>query len=407
MFTVFYGGRSRRRGVTPPLAPATAMQDKLTLMIPGPTPVPETVLLAMGRHPIGHRSADFQKIVKRTTAQLKWLHQTSGDVLALTGSGTAAMEAGIINVLSKGDRVLCGDNGKFGERWVKVAKAYGLDVQVIKADWGQPLDPEAFRTALEADTAKAIRAVILTHSETSTGVINDLKTIASHVRAHGTALTIADCVTSLGATNVPMDKWGLDVVGSGSQKGYMMPPGLAFVAMGDRAWTAYERSDLPKFYLDLGKYRKSAAADSNPFTPAINLYFALEASLEIMQAEGLEAIFARHDRHRRATQAAMKAIGLPLYAAEGYGSPAITAVAPEGIDAEVLRKKVKDRFDILLAGGQDHLKGKVFRIGHLGFVCDRDVITAVAAIEATLQELGLAKAAIGAGVGAAALELAR
>jgi len=383
------------------------MQDKLTLMIPGPTPVPETVLLAMSRHPIGHRSADFQKIVKRTTAQLKWLHQTSGDVLALTGSGTAAMEAGIINVLSKGDRVLCGDNGKFGERWVKVAKAYGLDVQVIKAEWGQPLDPEAFRAALEADTDKAIRAVILTHSETSTGVINDLKTIASHVRAHGTALTIADCVTSLGATNVPMDEWGLDVVGSGSQKGYMMPPGLAFVAMGDRAWTAYERSDLPKFYLDLGKYRKSAAADSNPFTPAINLYFALEASLEIMQAEGLEAIFARHDRHRRATQAAMKAIGLPLYAAEGHGSPAITAVAPEGIDAEALRKKVKDRFDILLAGGQDHLKGKVFRIGHLGFVCDRDVITAVAAIEATLQELGLAKAAIGAGVGAAALELAR
>jgi len=383
------------------------MQDKLTLMIPGPTPVPETVLLAMSRHPIGHRSADFQKIVKRTTAQLKWLHQTSGDVLAVTGSGTAAMEAGIINVLSKGDRVLCGDNGKFGERWVKVAKAYGLDVQVIKAEWGQPLDPEAFRAALEADTDKAIRAVILTHSETSTGVINDLKTIASHVRAHGTALTIADCVTSLGATNVPMDEWGLDVVGSGSQKGYMMPPGLAFVAMGDRAWTAYERSDLPKFYLDLGKYRKSAAADSNPFTPAINLYFALEASLEIMQAEGLEAIFARHDRHRRATQAAMKAIGLPLYAAEGHGSPAITAVAPEGIDAEALRKKVKDRFDILLAGGQDHLKGKVFRIGHLGFVCDRDVITAVAAIEATLQELGLAKAAIGAGVGAAALELAR
>ena len=407
VFTVFYGGRSRRRGVTPPLAPATAMQDKLTLMIPGPTPVPETVLLAMSRHPIGHRSADFQKIVKRTTAQLKWLHQTSGDVLALTGSGTAAMEAGIINVLSKGDRVLCGDNGKFGERWVKVAKAYGLDVQVIKAEWGQPLDPEAFRAALEADTAKAIRAVILTHSETSTGVINDLKTIAGHVRAHGTALTIADCVTSLGATDVPMDEWGLDVVGSGSQKGYMMPPGLAFVAMSDKAWTAYERSDLPKFYLDLGKYRKSAAADSNPFTPAINLYFALEASLEIMQAEGLEAIFARHDRHRRATQAAMKAIGLPLYAAEGHGSPAITAVAPEGIDAEALRKKVKDRFDILLAGGQDHLKGKVFRIGHLGFVCDRDVITAVAAIEATLQELGLAKAAIGSGVGAAALELAR
>lgn len=384
------------------------MQDKLTLMIPGPTPVPETVLKAMGRHPIGHRSADFQAIVKRTTEQLRWLHQTSSTVLAMAGSGTSAMEAGIINVLSKGDTVLCGDNGKFGERWVKVAQAYGLNVQVIKAEWGQPLDPEAFRAALEADAAKAIKAVILTHSETSTGVINDLQTIASHVRAHGTALTIADCVTSLGACHVPMDAWGLDVVGSGSQKGYMMPPGLGFVAMSDRAWEAYGRSDLPKFYLDLGKYRKSAAQDSNPFTPPVNLYFALEAALDMMQAEGLEAIFARHDRHRRATQAAMKAMGLPLYAADGHGSPAITAVAPNGIDAESLRKEVKNRFDILLAGGQDHLKGKVFRIGHLGFVADRDVLTAVAAIEATLQSLGLNGASsTGAGVAAAALELAR
>ena len=378
------------------------MQDKLTLMIPGPTPVPETVLQAMGRHPIGHRSADFQKIVKRTTEQLQWLHQTSSDVLVITGSGTAAMEAGIINVLSKGDTVLCGDNGKFGERWVKVAQAYGLDVQVIKAEWGQPLDPEAFRAALEADSAKAIKAVILTHSETSTGVINDLQAIASHVKAHGTALTIADCVTSLGACNVPMDAWGIDVIGSGSQKGYMMPPGLAFVAMSERAWAAYERSDLPKFYLDLGKYRKSAKADSNPFTPAINLYFALKAALEMMQAEGLEAIFARHARHRAAAQAGMKAIGLTLYAAEGHGSPAITAVAPAGLDAEQLRKAVKDRFDILLAGGQDHLKGQVFRIGHLGFVSDRDVLTAVSAIEATLHALGQHKGSMGAGVAAAA-----
>ncbi len=383
------------------------MQDKLTLMIPGPTPVPETVLLAMSRHPIGHRSADFQAIVKRTTAQLKWLHQTSGDVLVLAGSGTAAMEAGIINILSRGDKVICGDNGKFGERWVKVAKAYGLDVQVIKAEWGQPLDPEAFRVALEADTDKAIRAVILTHSETSTGVINDLETIARHVHAHGQALIVADCVTSLGACNVPMDAWGLDVVGSGSQKGYMMPPGLGFVGMSERAWQAHQRSDLPKFYLNLGAYRKAAAQDSNPFTPPVNLYFALEAALDMMQSEGLEAIFTRHERHRRAVSAAMKAIGLPLYAAEGHGSPSITAVAPSGIDAEVLRKKVKARYDILLAGGQDHLKGSVFRIGHLGFVCDRDVLTAVAAIEATLQEMGTATATVGAGVAAAATELAR
>ena len=381
------------------------MQDKLTLMIPGPTPVPETVLKAMGRHPIGHRSGEFQAIVRRTTEQLKWLHQTTSDVLVITGSGTAAMEAGIINTLSRGDKVLCGDNGKFGERWVKVARAYGLDVEVIKAEWGQPLDPEAFRSALEADSAKAIKAVILTHSETSTGVINDLESIARHVKAHGTALTLADCVTSLGATNVPMDEWGLDVVASGAQKGYMLPPGLSFVAMSARAWEAYERSDLPKFYLDLGPYRKTAAKDSNPFTPAGNLYLGLEAALDMMQKEGLDAILARHARHRAAAQAGMKAMGLPLFAAEGCGSPAITAVAPEGIDAEQLRKAVKEKFDILLAGGQDHLKGQVFRIGHLGYVCDRDVLTAVAAIESTLQSLGLHKGSMGAGVAAASAAL--
>ena len=374
------------------------MQDKLNLMIPGPTPVPENVLSCMSKHPIGHRSGDFQEIVKKTTEQLKWLHQTTADVLTITGSGTAAMEAGIINTLSKGDQVICGDNGKFGERWVKVAKAYGLEVKVVKADWGQPLDPNEFKRLLKEDRDGKIKAVILTHSETSTGVINDLKTINNEVKNNSKAITIADCVTSIGACNIPMDEWGIDVIASGSQKGYMIPPGLSFVAMSKRAWEANEQSNLPKFYLDLKQYLKTSNKNSNPFTPAINLYFALEASLTMMQKEGLNNIFTRHARHQKATQEGIKAMGLNLFTKESFGSPAITAVEPENIDAETIRKLIKNDFDILLAGGQDHLKGKIFRIGHLGFVNDRDIISVISALESTLDKIGELNVPIGRGI---------
>ncbi len=374
------------------------MQDKLNLMIPGPTPVPENVLSCMSKHPIGHRSGDFQDIVQKTTEQLKWLHQTTADVLTITGSGTAAMEAGIINTLSKGDEVICGENGKFGERWIKVAKAYGLNVKIVKADWGQPLDPNQFKKILEEDTNNKIKAVILTHSETSTGVINDLKAINNVVKNHSKAITIADCVTSLGACNIPMDEWGIDVIASGSQKGYMIPPGLSFVAMSKRAWEANALSDLPKFYLDLKQYLKTVNKNSNPFTPAINLYFALEASLTMMQKEGLNNIFNRHARHQKATEEGIKAMGLKLFTKEGYGSPAITAVKPENIDAENIRKSIKNSFDILLAGGQDHLKGKIFRIGHLGFVNDRDIVSVISALECTLDKMGKLKSPTGQGI---------
>ncbi|WP_269609220.1 pyridoxal-phosphate-dependent aminotransferase family protein [Prochlorococcus marinus] len=374
------------------------MQDKLNLMIPGPTPVPENVLSCMSKHPIGHRSGDFQEIVQKTTEQLKWLHQTTADVLTITGSGTAAMEAGIINTLSKGDEVICGENGKFGERWIKVAKAYGLNVKVVKAEWGQPLDPNQFKRILEEDTDNKIKAVILTHSETSTGVINDLKAINNEVKIHSKAITIADCVTSLGACNIPMDEWGIDVIASGSQKGYMIPPGLSFVAMSKRAWEANALSDLPKFYLDLKQYLKTVNKNSNPFTPAINLYFALEASLNMMQKEGLNNIFSRHARHQKATEEGIKAMGLKLFTKAGFGSPAITAVEPENIDAENIRKSIKNDFDILLAGGQDHLKGKIFRIGHLGFVNDRDIVSVISALECTLDKMGKLKSPTGQGI---------
>jgi aspartate aminotransferase-like enzyme len=382
------------------------MDDKLMLMIPGPTPVPERVLQAMAKHPIGHRSGDFSAIFAEVTENLKWLHQTQNDLLILATSGTGAMEAGIINFLSPGDRVIVGSNGKFGERWAEVTDAYGLDTQRVTSDWGKPLDPEVIRQLLEADTHREIKAVIVTHSETSTGVLNDVETINKYVKAHG-ALIMVDTVTSLGACNVPVDEWALDVVASGSQKGYMIPPGLGFVAVSAKAWEAYKTAKLPRYYLDLGKYRKNAAKNTTPFTPAINLIFAMQASLQMMKQEGLEAIFARHDRQKRATRAAIKAMGLSLYGADECASPAITAVMPTQVDAEQVRSLMRKKFDIALAGGQDALKGKIFRIGHLGFVCDRDILSAISALEATLIELGCKDVTPGAGVAAAATVFAQ
>jgi aspartate aminotransferase-like enzyme len=370
------------------------MENKLMLMIPGPTPVPENVLLALAKHPMGHRSGEFIQIQADVTENLKWLFQTTNELLLLTASGTGAMEAGIINFFSPGDRVLVIHNGKFGERWVLVSKAFGLDVVEVTAPWGQPINPADVQAALNADSAKAIKGVIITHSETSTGVINDLETINKHVQAHG-ALIIVDAVTSMGATNVPINDWGLDVVCSGSQKGFMVPPGMGFVSVSAKAWEAYKTAKIPKFYLDLGKYRKDGA----PFTPSVNLIFALQASLAMMKKEGLENIFARHHRHRDACRAAVKAMGLELYAPDGHGSPAITAVSTNA--AEEIRKVMKKKYDIVLAGGQDHLSGQVFRIGHLGFVCDRDILSALAALEGTLAELGTGTSN-GAGVAAAA-----
>ena len=355
-------------------------------MIPGPTPVPERVLEALGRHPIGHRSKDFQNIVQSTTENLQWLHQTKNEILTITGSGTAAMEAGIINTLSKGDKVICGENGKFGQRWVKVAEEFGLDVIQINAEWGKPLDPERFKNILENDRNKEIKAVILTHSETSTGVINDLKTISKYIKNHKKALSIIDCVTSIGAFNVPTDEWELDIVASGSQKGYMIPPGLSFISMSKKAWEANEVSNLPKFYLDLKSYKKSLLNNSNPFTPSVNLMFALDEALKMMKEEGLENIFQKHDRHKRAISEAAKKLNLKLFASENSLSPSITAIEAQGFDAESFRKSIQVKYGIQLAGGQDHLKGKIFRVGHLGYINDLDIISVITAIGLTLYE---------------------
>ena len=358
-------------------------------MIPGPTPVPEIVLEALGRHPIGHRSKDFQSIVKSTTENLQWLHQTKNEILTITGSGTAAMEAGIINTLSKGDKVVCGENGKFGQRWVKVAEEFGLEVIQINAEWGKSLDPAKFKDILENDHNKDIKAVILTHSETSTGVMNDLKTISQYIRNHKKALSIIDCVTSIGAFNVPTDEWGLDIVASGSQKGYMIPPGLSFISVSDKAWRANELSNLPKFYLDLKSYKKSLSNNSNPFTPSVNLMFALDEALKMMKEEGLENIFQKHERHKRAISEAAKKLNLKLFAKEKSLSPSITAIETQNFDAETFRKSIQNKYGIQLAGGQDHLKGKIFRIGHLGYINDLDIISAITAVGLTLYDMNI------------------
>ncbi|MEH2445650.1 MAG: alanine--glyoxylate aminotransferase family protein [Nostoc sp.] len=377
------------------------MNDKLMLMIPGPTPVPEAALLALAKHPIGHRTSEFSNILAEVTENLKWLHQTQSDVLTLNVSGTGAVEAGIINFLSPGDRILVGSNGKFGERWVEIGQAYGLNVEEVKVEWGKPLVPEVFAEKLQADTQKQIKAVIITHSETSTGVLNDLESINRHVKEHGEALIIVDAVTSLGAFNLPVDAWGLDIVASGSQKGYMIPPGLGFVSVSPKAWEAYKTAKLPKYYLDLGKYRKATAKNTTPFTPPVNLIVALHTTLRIMKEEGLESIFARHERLKNATRAAIQGLNLPLLAADSSASPAITAVAPQGIEPDKIRSLMKKRFDIALAGGQDHLSNKIFRIGHLGFVSDRDILSCIASLEVTLRELGYEDFTPGSGIAAA------
>ncbi|ERN41844.1 serine-pyruvate aminotransferase/archaeal aspartate aminotransferase [Rubidibacter lacunae KORDI 51-2] len=377
------------------------MDGKHMLMIPGPTPVPEGVLLAQAKHPIGHRSSEFGELISEVNSNLKWLHQTESDVLTLTASGTGAMEAAIINFLSPGDRVLCGCNGKFGDRWAEMSEAFGLQVERVSAEWGQSLDPDAFGALLDADTNRTIKAVIVTHSETSTGVLNDLEAINRYVKNHGRCLIIVDAVTSVGAIDIPIDEWELDVVASGSQKGYMIPPGLGFVAVGPKAWDAYKTATIPKFYFDLAPYRKSAAKDSTPFTPPINLMYGLQAALQMMRAEGLSNIFARHERVTRAAREAVKAMGLPLFAPDEAASRAVTAVEPATVEAERVRSVMKKQFDIALAGGQNQLKGRIFRIGHLGFVSDRDLLTCIAALEATLHELGHENMTPGVGVAAA------
>lgn len=351
------------------------------LMIPGPTPVPDRVLAAIAKHPLGHRSPDFSDILMEAIDGLKWFGDTQNEPLILTSSGTGGMDGAIANTVNRGEKVLSLVCGVFGERFAKIAEAYGADVTRLKAEYGKPIDPEAVREALAKDTKKEIKAVTVTHNETSTGVINDLKTIAKIVKEHG-ALILVDAVTSFGATPVPIDEWKLDIVVTGSQKALMLPPGLGFAFVSEDAWKAVEKSTQPRFYLDFKKYLKSQKERTTPFTPNVSFIAGLTESIKMMKEEGKENIFKRHLHLRDTLRAGVRELGLKTVVDDSCASPTITSIwPPESIDVPTIRKQLKERFRITVADGQEELKGKIFRMGHMGYVFERDLGMALYALK--------------------------
>ena len=374
------------------------MKDKTFLMIPGPTPVPESVMLDIAKHPIGHRSSEFSSILKEVYANLKYVFQTQNDVFVFTSSGTGAMCAALENLVNEGDKVLSLVIGNFGNRWAKIAESRGAVVEKIEVSAGEVINPEVLKKRLEEDTNKEIKIVTLTHSETSTGAANDIKTLCAIIREHG-AISVVDGVTSVCAMPCKPDEWGIDVLLSGSQKGFMIPPGLAFLTANERAWKVYEQCKHPSFYFDWAAHRKAVQGDTTPFTPAVNLIVGLNTALKMIKEEGIENVNARHKRHAMALRAAIRALNLQLLVPDDENaSYAITSILPpEGITIPDIRKTLKNDYDIEVANGQNQLKDKIFRMGTLGFVCDRDLIASVGALEATLQKLGH-KFTLGAGL---------
>lgn len=365
------------------------MQDKTFLMIPGPTPVPESVLLAMAKHPIGHRSSEFSEILKDVYADLKWLFQTKNEVFMYAASGTGAMEAALANLVNPGDKVLCCVIGNFGARWAKIAASRGAVVEKLEAELGRVINPEDLKAKLAEDTNKEIKIVTLTHSETSTGAKNDIETLCKIISNHG-ALSVVDGVTSVGCMEVKMDEWGIDVLVSGSQKGFMIPPGLAFLSASEKAWKVYEQCKYPSFYFDWGAHKKAVLEETTPWTPPVNLVFALHEALKMLKKEGLENIYARHKKLALGLRRAARALNLELFVKEDKNaSYAITSIyPPKGVSVPDIRNGFKKDYDIVVANGQNALKDKIFRMGTLGFVSERDLITAVGVLEAVLIKLG-------------------
>lgn len=355
------------------------------LLTPGPTAVPPEVMLRMSQPLIHHRTPEFEKLFAEVQEGLRWLFQTTQDVLMLAASGTGAMEAAVSNLCSAGDTVIVVNGGKFGERWLKISQAFNLKPIEIKVEWGQAVHPTAIAEALQAHPQA--KAVLIQASETSTTALHPIKEIAALTQKTET-LIVVDGITSVGATPTPMDQWGLDVVVTGSQKALMLPPGLAFIALGEKAWKRAESSTLPRYYFDLKRERKEQQKHTTAYTPAISLINGLAEVLRLMREEGLEHIFARHALLAKATRAAAQALDLHLLA-PAAPSPAATGVfLPEGINGSQFLKYMRDRMGVDIAGGQDHLKGKIVRISHIGYAGPFDVITAISTLEMALRRFG-------------------
>ena len=362
------------------------MAEKRYLLTPGPTPVPPEVLAALAEPVIHHRARDYREVYERCLARLAEVYRTQHDVLMFTTSGTGAFESAVANLTSPGDRQLVLSAGNFGERWAGMVKAFGADLVHVKLEWGETPEPEELRSALAE--AGDVSIVYLTHSETSTGVVCDVQALAAVAKEAG-ALVVVDAVSSLGAVPLETDAWDLDVVVSGSQKALMTPPGVAFVSVSPAALAAAGRSTSPRYTLDWERTRKAQAKLDAPFTPAVSIVRALDVALGLLLDEGLDAAFDRHARLGRACREGAKAMGLELFSPDEERSAVVTAVrAPDGVDATDVVSTLRDRFGITIANGQGELKGKIFRIGHIGWFDVFDITTALAAVELALVDAG-------------------
>jgi len=372
------------------------MQKKY-LLAPGPTPVPSEALLAMAMPIIHHRAPDFLPVLDSAKKGLQWLYQTKNDVLILCSTGTGGMVGSVNNFLNPGDEVVVVNGGKFGERWTKICQAYGMKVNELVVEWGRAVKPEQVEEALKKNPK--IKAVFVQYTETSTGVNHDIKALAGIVKKTD-ALFVVDAISALVAHDIRTDEWGIDVVIGGSQKGIMLPPGLAFVSVSDKAWKMADAAKTPKFYFNFKKERDNLAKNQTTWTSPVSLIIGLNAAVKMLQDEGLENVFKRHERLAKATRAAAAALNLALFPKENP-SLSLTAIeAPAGVDGQAIYKDLRVKYGITGAGGQDKLKGKIFRIAHLGYADTFDVITAVAGIEMVLKGLGH-PVKLGSGVAAA------